>query len=195
MKNTTEQNLLLEKKLIRWANVATVVVLGLIAAMGSPRKLETGIDFSFLPPFHSSMNALSALILLAAFWAVKNGRIELHRRLIYAAIGCSLLFLGSYLLYHFTTPHSIFGDANHDGLLSGDEKSSIGSSRVFYLVLLNLHIVAAAVSFPFILRTFIRAFTGQFERHKRMARWVFWLWFFVAATGPICYLLLKPYYR
>jgi putative membrane protein len=70
----------------------------------------------------------------------------------------------------------------------------VSGIRPFYLVLLLSHIALAAGIFPFILFTFIRAYTNQIERHRKMARWVFPLWLYVAITGPICYFMLSPYY-
>lgn len=177
----SKPNLLLEKKLNRLAAVLTVAVLGLVVAMGMPQfKIKTGIDFHFLPPFHSTMNALTAVLLVAALYFIKKKDMARHRQMIYAAMGTSALFLLSYVAYHITTPPTRFGGT--------------GAIRVVYFTLLNTHIVLAGIGFPFILLTFIRAFTGQYERHKKMARWVWWLWFYIAVTGPICYLMLKPYY-
>lgn len=169
----------LEKRLNRWAYVVSAVVL-LLVGMMRRYKLDVGIDFSFLPPFHSALNALTAVILLVALWHIKNGRVEQHQKAIYAAMVCSALFLLSYVLYHFTTPETKYG--------------GVGMMRTVYFVLLITHVVLAAVILPFVLFTFTRAYTGQFERHKKMARWVFPLWLYVAITGPICYLMLKPYY-
>jgi putative membrane protein len=143
-------------------------------------KIDLGVDFSFLPPIHASLNAMAALILLYAFYAIKNRQVENHRRAIYAAMACSALFLISYVLYHFTTPETRYGGQ--------------GTMRAVYFFFLITHVVLAAVILPFILLTFTRAYTNQFERHKRMARWVFPLWLYVAITGPICYLMLRPYY-
>jgi putative membrane protein len=157
--------------------------------------LPNGMDFSFLPPFHAMVNGVTALILLAAFIAIKNKRVELHRKLVFTALGLSLLFLLSYVAYHFTTPETIYGDFNGDGILEDEERLAVGKDRVVYLALLLSHILLAAFSLPFILLTFIRAYTQQFDAHKKMARWVFPIWFYVAATGPICYLLLLPYYN
>jgi putative membrane protein len=189
-----EQNQALEKKLNRIAYAVSAVVLVLVVLMGSPRKLNLGIDFSFLPPIHASFNALAAVMLIGAFICIKNKNVLAHRRFIYAAFACSALFLVSYVLYHSTTPEVKYGDLDHDGLLSDSEKMAVASSRVWYLTLLFTHIVVAGVSLPFILLTFIRAYTNQFDRHKKMARWVFPLWLFVAITGPVCYWLLRPYY-
>lgn len=172
-------NIALEKKLNTLAYVVSVVVLLLVGLMRRV-KIETDIDFSFLPPVHASLNALTAVILVAAFIHIKNGRVEQHRKAIYAAMVTSALFLLSYVLYHFTTPETRFGGE--------------GTIRYIYFFILITHIVLAAVTLPFILLTFNRAFTDQFDRHKKMARWVFPLWLYVAVTGPVCYLMLKPYY-
>ncbi len=169
----------LEKRLNRWAYVISAVVLLLVGLMRRV-KIDLGFDFSFLPPFHASLNALCAVILVVALWHIKNGRREQHRRAIYAAMVCSALFLVSYVLYHFTTPETRFGGE--------------GAIKTVYFFLLITHVILAAVILPFVLLTFTRAYTGQYERHKKMARWVFPLWLYVAITGPICYLMLKPYY-
>ncbi|MEY4204509.1 MAG: hypothetical protein RL013_2213 [Bacteroidota bacterium] len=172
-------NIALEKKLNTLAYVVSVVVLLLVGLMRRV-KIETDIDFSFLPPVHASLNALTAVILVVAFIHIKNGRVEQHRKAIYAAMVTSALFLLSYVLYHFTTPETRFGGE--------------GTIRYIYFFILVTHIVLAAVTLPFILLTFNRAYTDQFDRHKKMARWVFPLWLYVAVTGPVCYLMLKPYY-
>jgi len=169
----------LEKKMNLAAWVVSVVVLALVVLM---RKytIPSSIDFSFLPPIHASLNALCAVVLLVALYFIKNKNVEAHRKAIYVALGLSVLFLLSYVLYHFTTPETKF--------------CREGTIRIVYFVLLISHIVLAGTILPFILLTFNRAFTGQFARHKKMARWVFPLWLYVAISGPICYLMLYPCY-
>jgi putative membrane protein len=190
-----EANVLLEKKLNRVAWVLTVAVLGLVGLMRRVKiPMPEGVDLGFLPPFHATLNALTAIVLLVALYFVKQKKIQQHRNAIYVAIALSVLFLLSYVAYHFTTPETLFGDANHDGVLSELEKVAIGGTRTFYLVLLLSHIALAAGIFPFILFTFIRAYTNQIDRHRKMARWVFPLWLYVAITGPVCYFMLMPYY-
>ena len=81
-----------------------------------------------------------------------------------------------------------------DGILSEAERAAVGGWRVFYLLLLVSHIVLAGVSLPFILFTFIAGWTNRFTAHRRLARCVFPLWLYVAITGPVCYLMLRPYY-
>ena len=176
---STQPNIELEKRLNVVAYIVSAVVL-LLVGMMRRIKIETDTDFSFLPPIHASLNALAAVILLFAFYSIKNKQVENHRRAIYAAMVCSALFLISYVLYHFTTPETRYGGQ--------------GAMRAVYFFFLITHVVLAAVTLPFILLTFTRAYTNQFERHKKMARWVFPLWLYVAVTGPICYLMLRPYY-
>ena len=177
--STLQPNLQLEKRLNTIAYIVSFVVLLLVGMMRRV-KIDLGVDFSFLPPVHASLNALCAVILLLAFYYIKNGQVEKHRRAIYGAMLCSALFLVSYVLYHFTTPETRYGG---QGIL-----------RAVYFILLITHVVLAAVILPFILLTFTRAYTMQYERHKKMARWVFPLWLYVAVSGPICYLMLRPYY-
>ena len=169
----------LEKRLNLLAYVVSAAVLFLVVLMRRV-KLEVGIDFRFLPPFHAALNAVTAVILLVAFWFIKRKNVQAHRRAIYAAMVCSAVFLLSYVLYHFTTPETPYGGE--------------GWLRYLYFFFLITHVVLAAVILPFILLAFNRAYTGQFDRHKKMARWVFPIWLYVAITGPICYLMLLPYY-
>lgn len=192
-----EANLPLAKNMNIAAWVITGAVLFLVGLMRQPAykiPLPAGWDFGFLPPFHATMNALTALVLLAALYFIKQKNIVAHRRMTFVAMTLSFLFLLSYVAYHFTTPETIFGDLNRDGILSAEEKALAGSSRTAYLVLLISHITLAGLSLPFILLTFIRGFTHQVARHRKMARWVFPVWLYVAITGPVCYYLLLPYY-
>lgn len=178
---TLEENIQLERKLNITASIVSAVVLALVVFMRRPEKLDLGIDFSFLPPVHAGLNTLAALALILALYFIKQKNMIAHRNCIYAAMVCSALFLLCYVLYHSTTAETKFGGE--------------GTIRLVYFILLITHIVLAAVILPFIFFTFNRAFTGQFERHKKMARWVYPLWLYVALTGPICYLMLKPYYQ
>lgn len=188
-------NLSIARKLNTFAWIFTAVVLLLVGAMRRIKiPLPEGWDLSFLPPFHAGVNALTAVVLLLALYFIKQKNVAAHRRAIYVAMSLSVLFLLSYVAYHFTTPETIYGDVDGNGRLDAGELAAVGSARTAYLVLLLSHIVLAAVSLPLILFTFIRGFTDQVERHRRMARWVFPLWFYVAVTGPVCYWMLKPFY-
>ncbi len=185
----------LARKLGIAAWVLTAVVLGLVGLMRQVKiPLPEGVSLSFLPPFHAAVNATAAVVLIIAFIAVIKGRIALHRRMMLTAMALSVLFLLSYVAYHFTSGEVKFGDVNSDGLVDAAERAKVGGMRTVYLLLLASHIILAAVSLPFILFTFIAAWTNRFIVHKRLARWVYPLWLYVAITGPVCYLMLRPYY-
>jgi putative membrane protein len=125
------------------------------------------------------VNAITAVVLLVAFYFIKKKNVEAHRKSIYLAVGLSVMFLLSYVAYHITTPPTSYG----------------GEFGYIYYPLLITHVVLAAVIFPFILFTFVRAYTNQFDKHRKMARWVWPIWLYVAITGPVCYLMLKPFYE
>jgi putative membrane protein len=160
----------------------TAVVLGLVGLMRTVRiPLPEGMSFAFLPPVHAVLNSLVAIALLVAIVAIKQGKVRLHRNAIFTAMGLSIGFLLCYVAYHFTTEETRYGGT--------------GAMRGVYFFLLITHIVLAGISLPFILFTFISGWTNRFTAHRRLARWVFPMWLYVAVTGPICYLMLKPYYQ
>lgn len=173
-------NLKLAKKLNIAAYIISFLVLCLVGVMRR-YKIDTSIDFSFLPPYHAVFNTLVAVCLLLALYFVKNGNITAHRKAIYAALSFSALFLLCYVLYHFTTEETKF--------------CKEGTIRSVYFFFLLTHIVLAGVSLPFILLTFIKGYTNQVAAHRKMAKWVYPIWLYVAITGPICYLMLKDCYQ
>jgi putative membrane protein len=172
-------NAVLAKKLDKWAYVISIVIF-LCVLMMRRVKLDLGVDFSFLPPLHASLNAITAIVLLVALYFIKNKQVEAHKKAMTLALVLSFLFLCSYVLYHFTTPETSF--------------CKEGNIRIIYFILLISHIILAAVILPMILLTFIRGYTELVNRHKKLAKWVFPIWLYVAVSGPIIYLMLKPCY-
>ena len=190
-----EANLDLAKKLNLLVWIISAAVLGLVVMMQKIKiPLPEGADLSSLPGFHALLNSMAAVFLVLAIRAIKKGKVILHQKMIYAAFICSLVFLLSYVTYHITTPTTLFGDANKDGLLSSAERDAVSGTRPYYLFILISHIGLAALSFPFILRTFVHAFTNQFEKHRKLSKKVFPVWLYVAVTGPVVYFFLQPYY-
>jgi len=189
-----EANLDLAKKLNLLVWIISAAVLGLVVMMQKIKiPLPEGADLSSLPGFHALLNSMAAVFLVLAIRAIKKGKVILHQKMIYAAFICSLVFLLSYVTYHITTPATLFGDANKDGLLSSAEREAVSGTRPYYLFILISHIGLAALSFPFILRTFVHAFTNQFEKHRKLSKKVFPVWLYVAVTGPVVYFFLQPY--
>ena len=170
-------NLELAKKLNKFAYILSAFVLLVVASM---RRIhfDTDIDFSFLPSIYSIMNAIVAVTLLVALYFIKRKNIEAHKKSMIIALTLSFLFLTMYVLYHTTTTETKF--------------CREGFIRYIYFFLLISHVILAAVIFPFILFTFIRGYTFQVEKHKKMAKWVYPVWLYVAVTGPIIYIMLKP---
>ena len=168
-------------KITAW--LLTAIVLVLVGMMRRPElkiALPDGVSFGFLPPIHAALNSIVAIALVVAVMAIKKKNVKLHTRAISVAMISSVLFLLCYVAYHFTTDEVRYGGE--------------GVMRSVYFTFLISHIVLAGVSLPFILFTWINGLTNQFAKHKKLARWVFPMWLYVAVTGPICYLLLKPYY-
>ncbi len=160
--------------------LSTVVILLVVVMQKIKLPLPEGWSTAALPPFHALLNILVAVCLVAALGFIKLGKVQLHRASMVVAMSLSVLFLLSYVTYHMTSEPTRFG--------------GVGSIRTVYFMLLASHILLAAVSLPFILFTFIAAWTNRFKAHRKLARWVFPLWLYVALTGPICYWMLRPYY-
>ena len=158
----------------------SVVVILLVILMRMPEKQNFGLDFSWLPPFYSSLNAIVAVCLIAALYFIKQKDVKKHKYSMITALALSSLFLLCYVVYHFTTPETKF---------CGE-----GNIRLVYFFLLITHIILAAIILPFILFTYIRGYTWQIEKHRKLAKIVFPLWFYVAVTGPIIYFMLKDCY-
>jgi len=177
--NTTP-NPELGKKLDRLAYILSAIVIALVIFMRGPNKPEVGFDTSILPPINAILNTFCALCLMLAVFFIKRKNIVMHRRMIFAAMVFSILFLLCYVLYHFTTYETTY--------------CKEGTIRTVYFIILISHIILAGLSLPFILLTFIRGFTFQVDKHKKMARWVYPVWLYVAITGPVVYLMLAPCY-
>ena len=181
----------------RWAAAISAIVLLLVIALFQLPKPDAAAVPAFvhsLPALHATLNSLAGVALLLALYFVKNKNIANHQRMIYVAMICSALFLLSYVLYHACMLDTKYGDLNHDHFLDSTELAAVQTLRPFYLFILITHIILAASILPFILFTFIRGYYRQIEAHRRLARWTFPFWLYVAVTGPVCYFFLMPYY-
>jgi putative membrane protein len=164
------------RKLIITLSVVIPLVVGLL--FGMP-KIQ-GYDLSFLPPIYATVNGLTAVLLVAGVIAIRNNRQRLHERLMKTCILLSASFLVMYLAYHLTSESTKFGGE--------------GMIRNFYFFILVTHILLSIGVIPLVLFTFVRALSGNFKRHRALARITFPIWLYVAVTGVIVYLMISPYY-
>jgi len=174
------------------------VSIVVFAAVASLAEVKLNISLSFNPHIFATLNAIInsivAVLLVAALFAVKSKRYFLHKKLMLAAIILSLLFLISYICHHLLSGDTKYGDLNHDGILSANEKSLAGTMRYVYYFILATHIPLAGIILPFILFTAYRALTADYGRHMKLARITWPIWFYVAITGVAVYLMIRPYY-
>lgn len=161
-------------------SVAFSIVVFLLVGLMRQVKIDLGTDFSFLPFYNALCNTFVSGFLILALLFIKKGDYLNHKRMIIGAMVFSAVFLISYVLYHFTTPETTY--------------CKEGISRYVYYLLLISHVILAGLSLPFILLTFAMGISYHVPEHKKMARWVFPVWLYVAVTGPLCYLMLKPCY-
>lgn len=184
-----------DKKAKRLIWVFSAVVFTAVVLLSNFKlNINLGFDVHIFAQINAFINSAIAVLLVAALIAVKNKKYMLHKNIMLAALVLSVIFLVSYIAHHLLAGEAKFGDINHDGMLSANEQLQIGSLRIIYLVILFTHIFLAAVILPFILFTAYRGLIADFTVHKKMARYTWPLWFYVAVTGPIIYLMISPYY-
>lgn len=139
-----------------------------------------GVDLSFLPPVYAGINALTAILLVAALVAIKNGKVSIHENIIKVCIGLSLIFLVCYVAYHMTSDPTPYGGE--------------GVMKYLYFFILITHIILSTVIVPFVLFSYLHAWSGNFEKHRKLAKITWPLWFYVAVTGVVVYWMISPYY-
>jgi len=157
--------------------------------------VELPFDKHIFALVNALLNATVAILLVAALVAVKQQKYVAHKNIMLTALLLSVLFLVSYIAHHLFAGETKFGDTDHDGLVSIAELAVVGNTRAFYFILLATHIILAATSLPFILFTAYRGLTGEYADHKRKAKRMWPIWFYVAVTGPLVYMMIKPYYN
>lgn len=143
-------------------------------------KIPGAERLGFLPPIYATINGTTAILLIIAVIQIRKGNRKAHERLMKTAILFSVLFLVMYMAYHMTSDSTPYGG---QGLLK----------YVYYFILLT-HILLSIIVIPFVLITYVRAISGQFYKHRKIARITYPLWLYVAISGVIVYLMISPYY-
>lgn len=161
--------------------LSTVLILAIGVLAGMPGYEDfDAFDVTILPLLNAIFNTFTFAFLLFALLAIIKKNVTLHRRLIYAALTSTSLFLVSYVTYHFLAPSTAFGG---EGWIKG-----------FYYFILFSHIVLAAAIVPLVLTSIARAWNMEDERHRKIARWTMPIWLYVSLTGILVYILISPYY-
>ena len=173
--------------------ISIIIPLAVTALFYMP-AVKLNFDTSILPGFHALLNSGVAICLLGGLYMIKKGNRGAHRTFMLSAFSLSALFLISYVLYHLSSDSTLFGDVNHDGVVTDAEKTDAGSIRYVYYFILLSHILLAAAILPFILITMSRALSARFDKHRKIARITWPLWFYVAVTGVVVYFMIAPYY-
>lgn len=184
----------LKIKRAKIAIIAASIAVPLVVVILFGVKIE-GVNLSFLPPIYAGINGLTAFTLIMAIWAIRNKNRDLHRKLIRVSLLLSLLFLVGYVAYHMTSDPTMYGDVDGDRVLSLQEKKDVAGKVMIYYFILISHILLSVFIIPLVLLAYFRAWTGDFEGHKKMVRYAFPFWLYVAVTGVVVYLMIQPYYQ
>jgi putative membrane protein len=171
-----------------------VIFVAIVILSRVKLDLSLGFDVHVFAKINAVLNSIVAVLLVIALLTVKRKKYALHRNLMLAAMSMSILFLLSYICHHLFAGDTRFGDTNHDGSVSADEIQAVGALRIIYYALLGTHILLAGVILPFILFTAYRGLTGEYMKHKKLARITWPVWLYVAITGVVVYLMIHPYY-
>jgi len=160
----------------KWIIAISIVIPVAVAALFGI-KIE-GVDFSFLPPIYAGINAVTACLLVLALIFIKSGKIQQHQKTIQIALALSVLFLLCYVAYHMTSDSTPYG----------------GSKKMLYYFILLTHIFLSVAVIPIVLFTYLHAWEGNYQKHKKWAKFAFPIWLYVAVTGVVVYLMISPYY-
>jgi len=139
------------------------------------------LNIHYFATLNAFINGTVFILLILAVIAVKNKKYQLHKNIMLLAVVLSSLFLIGYILHHLFAGSTIYG---------GD-----GTSKLIYYILLLTHIPLAGIILPFILFTVYRGLTGEYTKHKKIAKWTFPIWLYVALSGVLVYLMISPYYN
>jgi putative membrane protein len=170
-----------DKKASRLIIIFSVIIFLAIALLS---RVKLNVDLGFNPHLFAKLNAfinsIVSVLLILALIAVKNKKYITHKRMMLTAMILSVIFLVSYIGHHLFAGETKFG---------GDS-----TTKLFYYIILFTHIPLAGIILPFILFTAYRALIGEYDKHMKLARITWPIWFYVAVTGVIVYMMISPYY-
>lgn len=177
------ENNSVEQKYNKWIIALSVIIPVAVAVLFKIKLKDLGFNVSplpILPPIYATINGITAVLLITAVIAIKNGNRKRHELLMKIAIACSLVFLVLYIAYHMTTDSTPYG--------------GVGFDRYVYFFILISHIILSIATIPLVLITYVRALAEKFDKHKKISKITFPIWLYVAVTGVIVYIMISPYY-
>lgn len=172
-----------DKLYIRLIVILSVTVPLAVAALilfPETFKIEMGIERSTLPAFHAILNGTTALLLMLGLWFIRSKNLVAHRAVMLSAFGLSAVFLVSYVI----------SKLNADSIPYGGE----GWMRPLYFFILISHILLSVPVLPLAMLAIFRGLSKDYQKHKKIVRWTFPIWLYVAITGVLVYLFMQPYY-
>lgn len=161
--------------------LSAVVFAAVIVLSRVKLELDLGFDVHLFALVNSVINSVVAVLLVAGLVTAKQKDHRSHRQIMLFAIALSVLFLLSYICHHLLAGETKFGGE--------------GISKTIYYIILFTHIPLAGIVLPFILFTAYRALIGEYDKHKKLVRVTWPVWFYVAVTGVLVYLMISPYYH
>ena len=174
----------MNKKINKTYNAVIIIVsilIPIIVAVLSRVRIPNIASLDMLPPIYAIINGVTAILLVVAVMQIKRGNKRKHQILMKINIMLSLLFLIMYIAYHVTSDMAIYG--------------GVGISRSIYYFILASHIILSGILVPLVLFTYKHAAVGQYDKHRKLAKITFPIWFYVAVTGVVVYRMISPYYN
>ena len=176
-----------KKKLYNRLITATSIAIPVVVAILFRVRIPNVEPLDQLPPIYAGINALTAIFLLIALGAIKQGKRKLHERLMKVNILFSLAFLVMYIAYHMTSDPTPYGIV--DGVFVASQ-----TSKIIYFTILISHIILSIALIPLVLLSYSKTVLVDFAAHKKIARIAFPIWLYVTITGVVVYLMISPYY-
>lgn len=178
LENQKESNI---KIIIVILSIVVALLVGLLNwGLDTRPNILSSQTLLYFPKFHALLNSTVAILLVLGLYFIKNKQIEKHQKSMFGAFLLSAVFLVSYVIYHTLAEPTLYGGE--------------GTIRFIYFFLLITHIILAALIMPIILMTFYYAATNKLEKHRRLAKITWPLWFYVALTGVVIYFMIAPFY-
>ncbi len=195
LKPTLAKNDIKAKRIIGIVSIIVFVAVTVLGKYNLAGKSNFSFDVHVFAMLNAIINACVALLLVLGLVTVKQKKYQLHKNIMLFAMLLSVLFLISYICHHLFAGETAFGETDGVKGLSTEEIVTAGNSRKIYLLILLTHIPLAGLVLPFILFSAYKALTGEFAKHKKLVRYVWPVWFYVAVTGVVVYLMISPYYK